>query len=88
MEENVPVKTPKNITSANGRITSPAKMMSDRRVARVVPWVRTLRGRVSFTERLRMSRSHLLVFAGSPHPVEDDDGVVESSRPEAPPPPR
>ena len=49
MDENVPVNTPKNMTSANGRMTSPPKAISAVSDESVVPWVRTLRGRVSLT---------------------------------------
>ena len=55
IDESVPVKTPKNITCAKGRITSPPKTSSASRVASVVPWVRIDRGRVSLTDRLRMA---------------------------------
>ena len=52
IEENVPVKTPKNITSANGRITSPPRIASAASVESVVPCVSTLRGSVSLIARL------------------------------------
>ena len=55
MEENVPVKIPKDITQANGRITSPARINSASVVAIVVPCVSTERGSVSLIERFRIS---------------------------------
>ena len=45
IEEKMPVKTPKNMTSAKGRITSPPKIASVIIVARAVPWVSTVRGK-------------------------------------------
>ena len=58
------MKTPKNMTRAKGRITSPPKIASAMSVASVVPWVSTLRGRVSLIERLSTvsNRSFLYFF--------------------------
>src|SRR3989449_8289813 len=55
MDENVPVKIAKVITSANGRSTSPARNTMASVVAIVVPWVSTERGSVSLIERFRIS---------------------------------
>ena len=63
MEENVPVNTPKNMTSANGRMTSPPNRDSASSEDSVVPWVSTLRGSVSLIERLRIcSKVSFLCF--------------------------
>ena len=79
IDEKVPVNTPKNMTSAKGRITSPPKIASASSVARVVPWVRMLRGSVSLIERFRIDIEVVppVLVEVLPHPVEDDDRVVE-----------
>ena len=69
---------PKVRTHANGRMTSPPKISSARRQARVVEPVITVRGSVSFTDWLSRSYSGSLatlleVLADA---VEDDDLVV------------
>jgi len=55
MELKVPVTTPNAITHAKGRMTSPAKISSERVAARTVAWVNTDLGSVSLMERLRVS---------------------------------
>jgi hypothetical protein len=57
IDEKVPVKIPKNMITAKGRTTSPPKIARAARVASAVPPVSTVRGSVSFTERLSTSPS-------------------------------
>ena len=78
-DEKVPVKTPKNITSANGRITGPPKI-SNEQERREHRGVRQHGARQRFVDRLVEHADQFLppVLAQIlTHAIEDDDRVIQ-----------
>ena len=79
IEEKVPTTTPNNIRSAKGRTTHPRAAASASKLPSAVVPVKTVRGRVSFIDRLSIALnwSRLAQVQVLPDPVEDHDGIVQ-----------